>query len=439
MKRVRGFWTRITLASEKIRKRENLMNSLFLLIGSGLSQIIPILLSPILARLYSVQAFGIFGFTQSVIAPLSAIACGRFEMTVVLAKDRRGAISAVLLSYIFSIFLTILLFVFAFIFKTTIYSWFNKELIEPVLFIIPFFLLFQGIHIVNLYWLQRDKLFKKIAINKFIQHSLIGILSLTLAFFFPFTGLVLAMLIGWFVLDLVSYYQIFKAGFNPLEYKKTELIKHFKRYYEYPLFNALTAFLYYFTQSIPTFIISARFFSDEMGYYSLTRQILFIPTSLLAGVISQVFFQRIAENIKDKKFLRPQFFKLLKILLLLGVFMVLILYPYGEWLFKLAFGSKWGISGQYAEVLVFIAFFQFIGTSMLNFLPALKNIKLFSAWQLIYFTSSLSLFMLKYETVIDFFKFYAMIDIFFYSVLVMLVIREVLKFDASLKYKTLNL
>ena len=423
---------RLHLLFDKVRKRENLKNTLWLLIGSGFSQIIPLAISPILTRIYSVHAFGIFGFTQSIISPMSAIACGRFEMTVVLAKDKRGAESGVVLSYLFSLILTLLFFILIVLFKNYIYQWFSLELIHPVYFLIPFFLLFQGIHIVNLYWLQRVKLFKKIASIKFVQHSFIGILSLILAYFFPNTGLVLGMLFGWLLLDIISYYQIFNSGFSFRNVTQGEIVKHFKRYYEYPLYNAITAFLYYATLSIPTLIISTRFLSNELGYYSLTRQILFIPTSLLAGVISQVFFQRIAENIKGKVQIWPQFNKLLLILIGICILMVIVLFPFSTKIFSLVFGQKWIVAGEYAKWMVFIAAFQFLGTSMLNFLPALKKLKLFSAWQLLYFGCSLILFTVSYSSVFDFFIYYAFIDIFFYSVLIFLVIRNIIIFDRSI-------
>lgn len=426
---------KVLILFDEVKKRENLKNTLLLLIGSGLSQIIPIAISPILTRMYSVHAFGVFGFTQSIITPMSAIACGRFELTVVLAKNKRGAESGVVLSYLFSLVLTILFYCFVLIFQKQIYLWFGADLIESVYFFIPLFLLFQGIHIVNLYWLQRNKLFKKIAAIKFVQHSFIGALSLILVYVFPNTGLVLAMLIGWFLLDIVSYYQIVKTGFNFKFANKFELIKHFKRYYEYPLYNAITAFLYYSTLSIPTLIISSAFLNGELGYFSLTRQILFIPTSLLAGVISQVFFQRIAENIKNKKEIWPQFYKLFVILLVICLLMIGVLFPFGIKLFSWIFGQRWSIAGEYAKWMVFIAAFQFLGTSMLNFLPALKKLKLFSAWQLLYFFTSLLLFAFDYSSVFVFFKYYAVIDIFFFSILIFLVIRSIFNFDKSIQIK----
>ena len=67
-----------------------------LLMGGALAQLVPLLLGPVLARLFTPQAFGVFTTFSTVAATVAVVACGRYEFALPMARDEDEA--AVLLA-----------------------------------------------------------------------------------------------------------------------------------------------------------------------------------------------------------------------------------------------------------------------------------------------------------------------------------------------------
>ena len=65
--------------------------SLLLLLGSAAAQAIPLLLGPLLTRLYSPEEFGRFQLFASVATNLAVLGCGRYEFALPLARDEAEA------------------------------------------------------------------------------------------------------------------------------------------------------------------------------------------------------------------------------------------------------------------------------------------------------------------------------------------------------------
>ena len=78
------FWNRIF---NQESQSEFSRNVLTLVTGTTLAQAIPVLISPILTRLYSPEDFGVYAIYFSVLMITSVVATGKYEMAIVLPKD----------------------------------------------------------------------------------------------------------------------------------------------------------------------------------------------------------------------------------------------------------------------------------------------------------------------------------------------------------------
>ena len=67
-----------------------------LLTGGALAQLVPLLLGPVLARLFSPEAFGLFTAFATIAASVAVVACARYEYALPMAHD--DAEAAALLS-----------------------------------------------------------------------------------------------------------------------------------------------------------------------------------------------------------------------------------------------------------------------------------------------------------------------------------------------------
>ena len=112
-------------------------NVLTLVSGTSVAQLIPVLISPILTRLYSPEDFGLLALIVSISTIFGSLVSLKYELAIVLPKENKKALHITLVSLIFSfVFSVILLFVFI-IFKGAISELFNNKYLNEWLVILP--------------------------------------------------------------------------------------------------------------------------------------------------------------------------------------------------------------------------------------------------------------------------------------------------------------
>ena len=99
-----------------INKSEFTKNSLTLISGTTIAQLLPIAISPILTRIYTPEDFGVLALFMSLSMIFSIVAGGRYELAIILPKKDSYAINilalVIVLSGIFSVLLMFSILVF---------------------------------------------------------------------------------------------------------------------------------------------------------------------------------------------------------------------------------------------------------------------------------------------------------------------------------------
>lgn len=90
-----------------------LRSILVLMTGTAMSQLIPIIASPLLTRIFSPENFGSFAFYLSIITIASTVVTGKYEQAIPLPKSNRSASYLTALSLVNSCIITLILFVIA--------------------------------------------------------------------------------------------------------------------------------------------------------------------------------------------------------------------------------------------------------------------------------------------------------------------------------------
>ena len=119
-------------------------NVAILLVGTVMSQAIPIAISPILTRIYSPSDFGLFALYFSISMILSVFVTGRYEMAIMLPKDEVDAVDITKLSISITVIVSALLFVVIYIFKARIAEALKNKEIENWLLLLPVTVLVIG-------------------------------------------------------------------------------------------------------------------------------------------------------------------------------------------------------------------------------------------------------------------------------------------------------
>ena len=71
----------------------NSHNILTLMVGTTLSQAVPIAIMPILTRIYTPEDFGLYAIYGAIITILGTIASGRYELAILLPDKDEDAIN----------------------------------------------------------------------------------------------------------------------------------------------------------------------------------------------------------------------------------------------------------------------------------------------------------------------------------------------------------
>ncbi|HDQ15547.1 MAG TPA: hypothetical protein ENN45_00635, partial [Bacteroidetes bacterium] len=92
-----------------LEKYSFIKNIMVLMSGSGLALVIPFLVSPILTRFFSPADFGLWGTYSAIVAVVSVIANGRYELAILLPDNKEDAFyifsGSLLIAIVFSIIL----------------------------------------------------------------------------------------------------------------------------------------------------------------------------------------------------------------------------------------------------------------------------------------------------------------------------------------------
>ncbi len=403
-----------------------------LLSGTMIAQAIPILVSPMLTRLYTPENFAALAILMAWFNPLSYLASGRYEIAVLLPKEESEAIKLVRVSGLWCIGVTLIILTLS-IFYFVLHPLPLKSIPNKTVFIaLPFLILFVGNFQPINYWLQRKKQFKSIAINKIVQTTTVMVITILFAYLYPTTGLIIGYGFGWIAMAIIAYYYLKKDKIIPFQFHWKEILEIAKKYKEFPIFNGLPSILNSLTLSIPVFLMAYYYGKENTGYFNLTRQILFVPTSIIATSFSQVFFERIVSHKNKGMSVVEDYKKMVNILALIALAFTIPLLIGGPFLFAFIFGKTWSISGNFAQIIVLSTALQFIVLPLGAILQTFNKVKLNGIWQVIYFVSVCSLIFAVKLNVNDFLKLYTLIELLTFSILFYLVHQTLKNYEKEL-------
>lgn len=272
--------------------------------GNGLSQVIALLLTPVVARFFTPAEIGVYAFLLSIVVVFSNIASGRYEQAIVVAEDEKEAINLFALGLIilsvFNVFILLVVIVLLF----TNFSFFEGSISELWALTIPVFGLIYSFYLLLRFYSIRMKKFKNISASKPSESLTRG--SLNIAFGWIFGG-AWGLIIAGFASKVVSLLVVLHGAIMTIKensiYINRKVIKYLaKKYFKFPLYDAPNSLIYSIgQQGIMVFL--ARLYTEAVvGIYSYTNRILLTPVLFFSTSFSQVMYQKLSvlKN-KDKE------------------------------------------------------------------------------------------------------------------------------------------
>lgn len=350
------------------RKKTSFASDVFTLVsGTTFAQILTILATPILTRLYGPEDFGLSALFLSITGIIGIIICLRYELSIMLPKSDEEAANLLGLSFVIALTLSIITIPFIWFGKHSIQNILKAPQLGTYLWLVPLFIFVSGIFLALEYWNSRTKHYKRLSVAKVVRSIAVTGTQIGAGFSGYATGgsLISASLVGQSVSTLILGSQIWKNDkslfLRSISLKK--ILEVLKRYRKFPLVDSWSALLNTISWQMPIFLLSYFFSPVVVGFYSLGFRLLQLPMSFIGSSISQVFFQRASEA-KTEGTLSSLVENVFRSLVIIGMFPILTMAIVGSDVFSVIFGEVWTEAGVFTQILSIWAFVWFISSPL---------------------------------------------------------------------------
>jgi O-antigen/teichoic acid export membrane protein len=388
------------------------------MLGTTIAQAIPIIISPILTRIYSPEEFGSLILFMSIVSILSIIVTLRYEKAIVQPLSDEDAISLVVISMLVTTGVSAVLAILINIFYTQIQELLGNHEISILKYWVPFTVLIIGFYNSLYEWNIRKKKFSlctKIIMSKgaVMAGGQIGLGTMM------FTG---GLIFGYLMGIVIAFLLLLKSflknkNFLILIFNKKRLLNNVKKYKKMPQYSTSGALVDNISSHMPTLVIATLNYASVVGIFGLTIRVLSLPASLISQALSSVLFQKVAQLHNDN----PDKIKILIIKIFLILICIMIpfvgfIWFFGEDLFAFIFGEPWREAGVMASTVVFAVAIHFAVSPLSVVLLLNNNIKLGTLWQFIYFTTiTVTLYAVSSWPLNDFLIAYVIHEVVLYS------------------------
>jgi len=331
--------------------------------GTVFAQLLALLASPVLARIYGPEAFGLLALFTSITTTLGTVACLRYELSIMLPKGEREAANLFGASLTSALLISILVAPLLWLIHGPLIEWLKSPELEAYLWLVPPAVFVSGVFVALNYWNSRTRRYGRLSLARIFSSvaSTSVQLGAGLAGLISGGSLIAGSLIGSAVATLALGLQIWRDDSRLIKESLSpgEMALGIKRYRKFPLLDSWSSLLNAISWQLPTFILSAFFSAKVVGYYALGMNVLQLPMLLVGNAIAQVFFQRAAEARHDGSLAQVVESTFLR-LSLVGVFPILLLASLGKEIFIVVFGLPWAEAGVYVQILALWTFITFI-------------------------------------------------------------------------------
>lgn len=345
-----------------------------LLGGQSGALLVTFLLTPVVARLFTPDHFGVMATLIAIIEPMVVFATLQLNMAFVLpaerAEARRLVIASLTWLVLFCLFLAALAFGLARLDAPLAAS------LAPWWWVLPVGVGTMGLTRIAAGWNTREKRFGTIATSQ-VARALTTTgtrIGLGAAFGSSAGGLVAGYLAG-IVAELATMWRRLPPDLalpRPPA-RAADVTGPIVAYRDFPLLNVPTGFLRGFAQSLPPLALGVLYSTATVGFYAMAVRLIGTPGNVMAMAVRRAYMQRGAEVHNAGRSLRGPLLKTTLTLTAVGLPPTLLLALFGEHLIVLLLGAPWAETGVYAQILATLLFAQWVSAPAVATLVLLRR------------------------------------------------------------------
>ncbi len=332
--------------------------------GTGVSVALPVLISPILTRLYLPEDMGVLATFVAITMIVGTLSNGRYELAIVLPKDDDDAINLLALSLIINFIISVLILILVIVFKNDLneiffYAGFNYT------YLIPLATFFIGLlNLLNAYNVRLKK-FGDIAKANVIKSISLSVIQLSVGFFMKNAfGLISGEVFSKMFANIKLIKNITNQKLLAKSVTKGKIKEMSLLYKKFPIYDVPASLFNIASFQIIPVLLKIFFSSSIAGFFYLSQRVISSPVTLISSSVLDVFKERAAKDYLEHNNAREIYLFTFKRLSIMAIIPTLILLIFADDLFVFFFGAKWLVSAKYASIMSIMLFFRFVSNPL---------------------------------------------------------------------------
>jgi O-antigen/teichoic acid export membrane protein len=327
-----------------------------LLSGGALAQALPLVLSPVMTRLYTPENYGAYALAVSVVTVAVVLATGRYDLSINVEREDNSAF-ALMLGVIAGGLVGLVLLAFIGVVEYLVRGeWLHRMWYVPVATGLT--VVFSGASA----WSNRQQRFRAVAQARVVL-AVVAVIS-TLALGWAHSGdlgLMLGNTVGLVACTLWLAGGVLRQDGARLRALRGRMILGvLASHRRFPIWQLPATLIGTAAAQVPVWFMERVFGAQILGQYALVNRVLQIPVSLVGASAGEVFRQRSAAEYHEHGNCRRTFSAFGWCLAAAAVLPAVILLFFGPRLFAMVFGENWRVAGQFAQILSVLFAFRFV-------------------------------------------------------------------------------
>ncbi|EOB8812642.1 type 8 capsular polysaccharide synthesis protein Cap8K [Staphylococcus sp. FSL W8-0305] len=309
-------------------------DSFLMILSSGITQVILIITTPIITRLYSPTEFGEFTIFSNIAMILIPIINARYDLLIVNTKNDRSANILSQISFLISLLILLILIpIFA------ISAWLYPNFILDFIFIIIMLFLVSLTNIFTNY-LNKERKYKVLSLINVFRAGSMALLQIIFGLLaLGSLGLIIGFSLSY-IAGITLGYKTFKKHFNIVR-DKEETKALFLENKNQLVYSTPSILLNSLSFSVVVFFIGILYTNTEVGIYGMAIRVLGIPVTIISLGLSKIFMQQANDYYIEYGNFRNLLLKFSSILVIVSIILYVPLYLFSEELVNILLGHSW--------------------------------------------------------------------------------------------------
>lgn len=324
-------------------------------LGTSFSQVILVLIAPLLSRLFGPEEFGVYGLVLSISTLLAIVVTLRVDHGIIVSPTNEQAKNVAILALAMAFLGSVVCSLGGTLVVSLLYG-FDKTQLLVWSFFAPLVAFLTAANRTLTLYNNRLHLFSLVSYARLMQSGFFALASVLLGYLSVGShGLIYGLIVG----NLVYVLMLARHVLPVHRPRRSSVIEIFRTNRDFMKFSLPADLVNTLASRMPFLLFPAFFGLQETGFLSLAYQVIATPSRFVGKAIGEVFYSHSAREFETTGTCWQSAKKVAWILGFIGLPGFSILLVFAEPLFALVFGSQWITSAHYTQILTPMLFINF--------------------------------------------------------------------------------